>query len=369
MAGRTLKIGFMPLVDAAVLIVAHECGFAAEAGIDLQLRRDSSWANIRDKLSIQHLDGAHCLAPLVLAHHSLQPMLPASLTVPFMLNRGGGAITVSHALHEAITTRETANDGNKLRRTALALARNVRERQERSRRPLTFAMVSPFASHHYALRHWLHAGGLSPDTDVDLIALPPQLMVEALQQQRIDGFCAGAPWPQLAASTIGADILCPVDVTLSPVPEKALALQASLCADDAGLAQTLVHVFNKAAAWCADPAHRTELASLLARPVYLDVPASHIMPALETMAFYGSDVNRPDPAIARWYAAHMLAAGQLRPGFSLAQLRQPFDPAPFDAALTAAPIDLFADPLFDGSRFNADDPDAFVTHLRKSQAI
>jgi two-component system, oxyanion-binding sensor len=354
----------MPLVDAAVLIVAHELGFARAEGVALELLRDSSWANIRDKLSVQHLDGAHCLTPLVLAHHSLQPMLPARLTVPFMLNRGGGAIVISQTLHADMQRRHAGSDPDTMRATAQALAIHVRHRQQQSERPLTFAMVSPFASHHYALRHWLLAGGVSPDRDVDLIALPPQLMGQALQQGQIDGFCAGAPWPTRAVQDIGAHIMCEVNQTLSPVPEKAFALQTDIAQADPDCLAGLIQALEQAAVWCADPVHHDDLALLLAQAAYLDMPPTKISAGLAGVRFHGHAINRPDPAIARWYAAHMLAAGQLKPGFSLAQLRQPFDPAGYDTAFGRPSVNLFDDPLFDGSRFNPDDPDAFVAHLR-----
>ncbi|MEM1140163.1 MAG: ABC transporter substrate-binding protein, partial [Pseudomonadota bacterium] len=48
-AGR-IRIGFIPLVDCAPLVVAHEKGFAAAEGLTLDLIRETSWANIRDRL-------------------------------------------------------------------------------------------------------------------------------------------------------------------------------------------------------------------------------------------------------------------------------------------------------------------------------
>lgn len=44
--------GFIPLVDSAPLIVAHEIGFAAEEGVDLVLHREPSWSSLRDKLAL-----------------------------------------------------------------------------------------------------------------------------------------------------------------------------------------------------------------------------------------------------------------------------------------------------------------------------
>ena len=46
---HSIDIGFMPLVDASVIIAAHEIGFARDEGLELNLIRESSWANIREQ--------------------------------------------------------------------------------------------------------------------------------------------------------------------------------------------------------------------------------------------------------------------------------------------------------------------------------
>ena len=51
-----ITIGFLPLLDSALLIVAEEKGFAAEEGLKLQLMRETSWANIRDRLAVGQKD-------------------------------------------------------------------------------------------------------------------------------------------------------------------------------------------------------------------------------------------------------------------------------------------------------------------------
>ncbi|MFX8585668.1 ABC transporter substrate-binding protein, partial [Acinetobacter baumannii] len=59
---ETLKLGFVPLVDAAPLVVAEQRGFFARHGLDVVLSREPSWATVRDKVSVGVLDGAHMLA-------------------------------------------------------------------------------------------------------------------------------------------------------------------------------------------------------------------------------------------------------------------------------------------------------------------
>ncbi|MEM7654163.1 MAG: ABC transporter substrate-binding protein, partial [Pseudomonadota bacterium] len=53
--------GFIPLVDCAPLVVAHEMGFAEEESYDLVLHREPSWSSIRDKLALGRLTAAHML--------------------------------------------------------------------------------------------------------------------------------------------------------------------------------------------------------------------------------------------------------------------------------------------------------------------
>ena len=51
-----ITIGFVPLLDSAVLIAAQEMGFADSEGLALTLVRESSWANIRDRVAIGHFE-------------------------------------------------------------------------------------------------------------------------------------------------------------------------------------------------------------------------------------------------------------------------------------------------------------------------
>ncbi len=363
MSSRELKIGFIQLADAAVVIAAHELGFDALAGLRFSLQRESSWANIRDKLAVGLLDAAHCLAPLVLAGQSIGAALPLRLSVPYMLNRGGVSIALSSQIKELV---DAGTSDSLLLRSAQAVARAVRMRQHKSASPARFAAVFPFSSHYYAMRHWLASAGLKADRDYDLIVLPPSLMVDALASGQIDGFIAGAPWPLVAARQSCDTFVVDVDSSLSPVPEKAFAVQSSSMRDQPAELEKVVTVLDQAARWCAAPENRQDLARLLAQTHYLAMEAGLVEQSLVRMNFHGISINRPDPVLARWYATHMLSCGQLRADATLARLTQPFDPAIYDRVfgLTADKPDYFSRPLFDGSRFEADHPDAFLQHLR-----
>src|SRR5436190_6160023 len=121
---RKLRIGFIPLADATALIVAVDRGFTKAEGLDVELIREVSWSNVRDKLNIGLFDAAHLLAPVAIASslglgHVLIPIVAA-----FGLGLNGNAITVSPALN-ADLMKEIAGDRFDPMVTALALARVV----------------------------------------------------------------------------------------------------------------------------------------------------------------------------------------------------------------------------------------------------
>ena len=64
MSKAKLRIGYIPLVDAATLVVAVDNGFAAAEGLAVELVREVSWSNVRDKLNIGLFDAAHLLSPV-----------------------------------------------------------------------------------------------------------------------------------------------------------------------------------------------------------------------------------------------------------------------------------------------------------------
>ena len=62
-----LKVGFIPIIDCAPIVLAEELGAFERQGLEVEIRREVSWANVRDKLALGVLDASHILAPLPLA--------------------------------------------------------------------------------------------------------------------------------------------------------------------------------------------------------------------------------------------------------------------------------------------------------------
>src|SRR5512147_2126670 len=100
---KKLTVGFIPLLDCAPIIAAVEQGFTAAEGLDVKPVRETSWANIRDRLIVGHFDAAHMLGPMAVASTLGVGHLRAPLIAPFALGLGGNAITVSMPLWELMT--------------------------------------------------------------------------------------------------------------------------------------------------------------------------------------------------------------------------------------------------------------------------
>jgi two-component system, oxyanion-binding sensor len=405
-----IRIGFSPLLDCAILAVAHEMGFAAAEGITLDLVREISWANIRDKLALGYFDAAHCLAPMAIST-SLGAtgrglgQLRTALTVPFALGLNGNSIAVSGTLFDEMSA---VAKGKVIFRQPMhagaALHAIARMRQAENRRPIIFGTVFPASCHTYQLRHWLKLNAMDPDQDVELQVLPPSMMADALAGGYIDGFCAGEPWGSVAVHRgVGRKLLYGRDLW-SRGPEKILAVRQAWSDAHPVLQSKLLRALHAAALWCDTPENRIVLAALLARPAYLDLPAEILESILcaagdlpgdppgDAIIYQRDFANFPWPSQCAWLAAHMMAAGHLRPGYSAEALASLFRPdvlrdalrgiaalpaadTKTEASIADLPVPMTdrtmatlpAAPAFDGEAFDAAMPDLYLAHLTRSR--
>jgi len=381
MSAQRLRIGFIPLVDAAALIVAVDKGFCAAEGLDVELVREISWANVRDKINIGLFDAAHILAPMAIASslgigHIKVPMVSA-----FGLGINGNAITVAPGLHAAIAA---AAEGDLLDPlvTARALAQVIAARKRNGEEPLTFGMTFPFSTHNYDLRFWMAAGGIDPDEDVRLVVLPPPFMVESLASKQLDGFCVGAPWNSVAID-LGIGVVqhfaCEL---LQRVSEKLLAVRANWAAENADALTALVRAHARAAAYVDDLANRDEVAALLTAPGRIEVAPELILRTLDGRMKVKPDgtvrvsdryllvgrhaATRPDPAQAAWLYAQMVRWGQAPLSDDLlAAAKAVFRADLYDAALGPTPPPPASEPAdgigaFIGPSFDPNDIAGYI---------
>lgn len=376
MSDVTTVVGFIPLMDCAPLAVAVEKGLAAEEGLDLRLVRETSWANIRDRVVVGHFDAAHMLAPMAIASTLGVAHLKVPMAAPLSLGLGGNAITVSLRVWDLMVSEGVRLSASP-RVLGEALRNVVRARERVNKPPLTFAIVYPFSAHNYELRYWLAASGIDPDRDVRLVVIPPPLLVDAMREGQIDGFCVGEPWNSLAVSVGVGCIALPTTAVWPLSPEKVLGCRLEWTQRHPDRLRALVRSLYKAAVWCEQPKNHLELARLLAEPRFVGAPAEILLRGLSNRLYLqrGSEaVHLPEfylPASqvatfpwvshALWFYSQMVRWGQVAfDAEHVAQVRATYRPDLYRLALagiTNIPsADTKIDAFFDGVRFDSDDP-------------
>jgi len=344
-------VGFIPLLDCAPLAAAAALGFAEQEDIDLTLMRETSWANIRDRVIVGHFDAAHMLGPMPIASTLGIGHLKVPMAAPLALGRGGNAITVSAALWE-VMSEHGAQIGGAAQLQGKALRRAVQARRDAGRPMLTFAVVYPFSSHNYLLRYWLDSSGIDPDRDVRLVVIPPPMLVDALRATQIDGFCVGEPWSSVAVASGVGSIALPTTAIWERSPEKVLAGRLEWCQRNPDVLQSLIRAVHRAALWCEEPQNHSQLARLLAEPRYIAAPTEILMRGLQNRlvlvpgttardvaGFYEIERNSatvPQVDHALWFYSQMVRWGQIaRSEADLLQVRAVYRPDLYQIALAA----------------------------------
>lgn len=329
---RTLTLGYIPLADAAPLIVALEKGYFRAEGLEVTLSAEPSWANIRDKVQLGSLDGAQMLAPMPLASSLGVDGRATPMVTAMTLNLNGNAITVSDALYQRLA-EHTSNAPDTQPTSARALAAVIAERQRCGDTPLRLASVYPFATHNYQLRYWLSAAGIDPDNDVQLRVVPPPLMATHLQAGWIDGYCVGEPWNSVAVdSGLGHTLITSYEIWNNG-QEKVFGVTAEWASRFPNTHRALLRALLRACRWLDKSSHRPEAAQLLADGGYIEAPAATLergltgrfeyspwqqaCPIEDMLVFHRYAANFPWRSHTLWYAAQMARWGHIPPGTDL----------------------------------------------------
>lgn len=283
-----MRIGFLPLVDAALPVLAHELGFAEQQGLRLELVRDMTWATVRDRLLYGHTDAAHMVAPLAIATALGRGRPAVPMAVPFVLGLNGNAVTFSTALADAVGLGETLGD-------PVAIGRALK--QVAGQRRLRFGVVHRYSSHNYMLRYWLAGVGIRPDVDVDIVVTSPPFAADALAASEVDGICVGEPWNSIAVDRgVGRIALATAQIWRRGV-EKVLAMRSAVVEERRDAVLRLVRALHAAAAHFVDPANAEANAAILARGDYLDASPDAVLRAITDrlrLTPGGEPVHYPD---------------------------------------------------------------------------
>jgi two-component system, oxyanion-binding sensor len=318
-----MRVGFLPLVDAALPILAREMGFAEEEGLSLDLVRDMSWATVQDRLLYGHSDAAHMVAPLAIATTLGLGRPAVPLSVPFVLGLNGNAITLRPDVAAEVTTTGGPGNINDIGGRFASLAKD----RAAAGAKLRLGVVHRYSSHNYMLRYWLLATGTDPNADVEIVTIAPPFAADALAGCEVDGICVGAPWNSVAVERgVGVVIATTSQIWRRGV-EKVLAVKTERMEAERERFDPLLKALYKAGIAFIDPERLDEVTAILARPEYLDGSADAIRRVVQDQVLFAHGhqpvhipdfmfqhreaANFPWVSQAAWLYAQMAKAGHV----------------------------------------------------------
>jgi nitrate/nitrite transport system substrate-binding protein len=291
-------LGYIALTDAAPLIIALEKGFFARHGLpDVRVEKQASWGATRDNMALGSaaggIDGGHILRPKVHLYSTgavMQNNQPLPMFTLMNLNENAQGISVSQAHADS----GVGLDSSPLR--AIFAARRA------AGQDVPVAMTFPGGTHDLWMRYWLAAGGIDPTRDVDLIVVPPPQMVANMKVGNMEAFCVGEPWnEQLVNQGIGFTA-CTTGEIWPRHPEKVLGMRAAWVDANPNATLALMMAVMEAQMWCDDPANKDEMARIVGRRQWFNVPVADIITRIKGQINYGNGriETRPDLAMKFW---------------------------------------------------------------------
>jgi nitrate/nitrite transport system substrate-binding protein len=262
--GEVIKLGFIPLTDCAPLVVAKEKGFFEKAGVNVELSKEASWANIRDKILDGELSGAHCLFGMPFSVYSgIGGKAGSEMKIAMVLNQNGQAITLSKDFCGKIAPKDVTKVGAAINEA------------KKTKPELAFAMTFPGGTHDIWLKVWMEACGIDMKT-VKTITIPPPQMVSNMKVGNMQGYSVGEPWNGKAvADTIGFTHVASQDIWKNHT-EKALVVNKAFSEVKKADLKKIMKAILEAQKWLDEPANRIEAATILGQQKYVNAPAEVI---------------------------------------------------------------------------------------------
>ncbi|HKO77064.1 MAG TPA: CmpA/NrtA family ABC transporter substrate-binding protein, partial [Flavobacterium sp.] len=317
-AGEPIKLGFIPLTDCSPIVMAKELGLFKKYGVEVIVTKETSWANVRDKILTGELDGAHCLYTMPFSVYTgVGGKAGSEMKIAMMLNVNGQAITLSNDFCGKVGFKQM----NKV--TPVVAAKLKAEKE------VTFAMTFPGGTHDLWLRNWMSLAGLNQKA-VKIITIPPPQMVANMKVGNMDGYCVGEPWGGVAVKQgIGFTQIASQDIWKDH-PEKALVVNKEFSSSRREDLKKVMKAILEACIWLDNPANRKKAAAIIGKAPYVNAPADVIEGRLmgdynlgcnqgtevydkDYMLFYkGGTVNYPRKSHAIWAMAQFVRFGYLK---------------------------------------------------------
>ena len=379
------RLGYIALTDAAPLVIAKEKGFFARHGLpDMDIAKQASWGAMRDNMALgtkaNGIDGGHILRPkthLYATGKVMQNSQPLPMYTLLNLNEDCQAISVSNEFKDQ---KAGLNAG---------VLKDAFAAKKAAGKDVKVAMTFPGGTHDLWMRYWLAAGGIDPDKDVSTIVVPPPQMVANMKVGTMDAFCVGEPWnEQLVNQGIGYTALTTGELWARH-PEKILGMRADWVDANPKATLAILMAVMEAQAWCEKMENKQEMAEIIGRRQWFNVPVADIIGRLKGdinygngreakgtklfMKFWGEkgESSYPWKSLDSWFIAENIRWGKFDPTLDIKALvdRTNRSDLWIDAAkglgLSGTPTgdSRGVEKFFDGKVFDPANPSAYLASL------
>ncbi len=272
-----IKLGYIPIVESAPLLIGKEKGFFAKYGMtDVEISKQANWASARDNVTIGAsaggIDGGQWQMPM--PHLISEGIITNGQKIPMyvlaQLNTQGNGIAVA-GIHQ----------GKGLALDISNAADYIKGFQASQGRKFKAAHTFPNVNQDFWIRYWFSAGGVNPDTDIDLLAVPPAETVQGMRNGSMDAFSTGDPWPFRIVSDGIGHMAALTHQIWKFHPEEYLAIRADWVDQNPRATKALLKGLMEAQQWCDQPENRAELVEICSGRNFFNIPKTVLNPPFQ----------------------------------------------------------------------------------------
>jgi bicarbonate transport system substrate-binding protein len=292
----TAKLGYIPIVESAPLIIAKEKGFFAKYGMtDVQVDKQANWGAARDNVKIGSggggIDGGQWQMPMpyLISEGIITDKTKIPMYVLMQLNTQGNGI--------ALAGKHKGKGIGLNIEGKQAFFNKLKAEGARFKAAYTF----PKVNQEFWIRYWLAANGVDPDADVELLTVPASQTVADMKRGAMDAFSTGDPWPyRIVADDIGFLSALTAEIWQAH-PEEYFAMRKDWVDRYPKATKAIMKAIMEAQQWCDNFDNRKELAAIVAEKKYFGVPEAVLTEPLMGTYDMGDGRKIDDKAMAVLY--------------------------------------------------------------------
>ncbi|TFI52570.1 nitrate ABC transporter substrate-binding protein [Mastigocladus laminosus UU774] len=293
---KAVKLGYIPIVESAPLIIAKEKGFFAKYGMtDVELSKQASWGSARDNVEIGSagggIDGGQWQMPM--PHLITEGLITkGNQKIPMyvlcqLITHGNGIAIANKHIGKGVSLQ-------------LASAKSLFT-QLKSSTPFTAAFTFPHVNQDLWIRYWLAAGGIDPDADVKLLTVPAAQTVANMKTGTMDAFSTGDPWPnRLVRDKIGFMAALTAEIWKNH-PEEYFAMRADWVDKNPKATKAILKGIMEAQQWLDKFENRKEAAAILSGRNYFNLSADILADPFQGKYDMGDGRKIDDKSMAAYY--------------------------------------------------------------------